>query len=239
MARHACSFVRCRFGFPLHRIDCYEWIWGLVSLMKRTALDRHWFICYVAVFCHFLLASVSKWKLWEIGLEGVEHLPLHQVDLFLRGSLGGQEDRLCRGIPVVQDLPVYTIANVCISRGILDTMLHQYINTSKASKQERFCSAKGQKSNAPNQNKFHRMKTLSVKNIYQEWSLIRYDKNKQTEIPSLKFTLKNNFQNWVLESENEAKCEVVGQNYQKKVLALKSKCYLSHGSTWLLTVLSN
>lgn len=94
--------------------------------MKRAALDRHWLICYVAVFCHFLLASTCQRTLWRIGAGGVELLPWRQVDLFLQGSLGGQEDRLCRGIPVVQGLPVHTIPHVCIRGSMLDNMLHQH-----------------------------------------------------------------------------------------------------------------
>lgn len=83
MPRHACSFVKCRFGFPLHRIDHLVWIAGPESVMKWLALDRCWFIYYVAMFCHFLLANTCKGKLmtmnrcrWNGALTGAPGKPL-------------------------------------------------------------------------------------------------------------------------------------------------------------------
>lgn len=111
MQRHACSFVRRRFGFPLRRIDFYEWIPGLLPLMKWKARDGCWFICYIAMF-HPLLAADRCWaKLWWIAAGGIEFLPWRQVDLSLLESLGAQGDHLYQGILVVQDLPLETESN--------------------------------------------------------------------------------------------------------------------------------
>lgn len=70
MQRHACSFVRCRFGFLLRRIDCWEWIPRLVSLMKWIAQNSCRLICYAALFCHFLPANTCKGNRWWMGADG-------------------------------------------------------------------------------------------------------------------------------------------------------------------------